>query len=256
MPTEAGEKQLSTIRAAPGTPLAVQELLQYIATIPRLIESSRSVDESDDDRNTVLFEVQPGHPIAKALLSDGRMESVWRRLGDWPGSLDLMRVVIRYSDPLLLANFMPAPKDRTAFGFAPSLLSDIAKDFIFALESFSCIATELWGEPTDPLVERLRAFAEAASRKADEAKDFYNFVLKPSGRGRGDRHQLAFRDAIASGLKKLITHYGGRFSLEDQDDIVATLASVVFPHREVDPQSVKRHRERRERKLRAAGRPV
>lgn len=235
------------IRSARLTPPPVREWLQSIATTPRRVlllpVGSRSEPAS--------FEDQPGDPIAKALLADERMENVWRLIGNWPGSLDLIQMAVRYSNPALLANLMT--KERTAFGFAASSLSEMAAGFADVLESFSNTAEPLWGKPIEPLVKRLRKFAEKASQKASKAKAFYDFVPKPSFQGKGDPHQRAFRDAIIHGLEKLIEHHGGRFSKEDQDTIIATLASVVFPKWEIDAETVKRHRERQKSKQRAGG---
>ncbi len=61
-------------------------------------------------------------------------------------------------------------------------------------------------------------------------------------------HQLIFRDAMAWWLGKLVEDHGGGFSQDDRDVIVAALASVVFPESEIDPSTVKRHRERRKQR--------
>jgi hypothetical protein len=130
-----------------------------------------------------------------------------------------------------------APKQRT-FGYVPSLLSDAAADFAIVLEIFSSAATELWGEQIGPLVEKLRAFAEAGSRQASKDRDFYDFVPKPNFQGRGDPQQRAFRDAMSYVLKKLIARHGrplsqqGRsLSQEGEAIIIATLASLLFQTR-------------------------
>jgi hypothetical protein len=238
----------AAINPARLTPPAVREWLSGKAQTPRRVISLPNRSLSRDQPAKASIEV--GDAIAKALLTDERMEEVWRLIGRWPGALDLVQVAVRYSNPLLLENLMAAPKDRTAFGNAALFLSETAQDFAFLLDSFSPIATELWGGPVGPLVERLRAFAQAAAGKANEARVFYNFVPKPNPRGRGSSRQRVFRDAMTSALTKLIEHHGGKISREDQDVIIATLASAIFPGSELQPESVRRHRERQKRKQR------
>src|SRR5712691_9084217 len=110
------------------------------------------------------------------------------------------------------------PERRTAFGFAACWISGAAEDFAVALEMFPGIAAELWGENIDDLVQRLRAFGDAALQKANEARAFYDFLPAPSRRGRGDTHQLLFRDVATWVLKRLVGLHGGRFSQNDQDE--------------------------------------
>jgi hypothetical protein len=239
----------AAINPARSTPPAVREWLREKAETPRHVVSLPNRSLSGDQPAKVSIE--GGDAIAKALLTDERMEEVWRLIGRWPGALDMVQVAIRYSNPLLLENLMAAPKDRTAFGNAALFLSETAEEFAFFLDRFSTTAAELWGEPVDPLVERFRAFAQAAADKANEDRAFYDFVPKPNRRGRGSSRQRVFRDAMTSALTKLIEHHGDKISRGDQDVIIETLASVVFPDSELQPGSVKRHRERQRQRKRA-----
>ena len=186
------------------------------------------------------------HPIPKALATDERMERLWELIGDWPGAVHLTQLAVHYSNPSLLTRLMDP--HRTTFGYATFCLADAAVNFVAALDFFPDTAAELWGEPVDDLQKRLWAFADAAARRASEDRVFYDFAPLPSRRGRGDAHQLLYRDAIAWVLNRLVEHHGGGFSQGSQDEIVAILASVVFPEREIDPETVRRHRERRHRR--------
>lgn len=225
--------------------------LQSIAETPGLLASRPVRSRSGQwEAQTAKVEVQPDHPIAKALATDERMQNLWNLIGDWPGALDLIQSAVHYGNGFLLANLEQPPERRTAFGFAASWISGAAEDFAVALEMFPDIAAELWGEAIDDLVQRLRAFGGTASQKASEARAFYDFMPAPSRRGRGDTHQLLFRDAAAWVLKRLVVLHGGQFSQSDQDEIVAILAGVVFRDREIDPETVRRHRERHKKRVR------
>ena len=237
------------IEFAKGTPAAVRTWLQSIAEKPELLVSRPVRSRSGQwETQPAKVEVQRDHPIAKALATNERMQNLWNLIGDWPGALDLIQLAVDYGNEFLLANLEEPPERRTAFGFAASWISGAAEDFAVALEMFPGIAAELWGENIDDLVQRLRAFGDAALRKANEARAFYDFLPAPSRRGRGDTHQILFRDAATWVLKRLVGLHGGRFSQNDQDEIVAILASVVFPDREIDPETVRRHRERRKKR--------
>src|SRR5262249_41711921 len=100
----------------------------------------------------------------------------------------------------------------------------------------------------DELKTKLRAFASAGQQAADEQRQFYDFVRAPSRRGQGSPTQRIYRDAIAHALATLIDHHGGRFSRAHQDEIISILASVAFPEFEIDATTVKRDRERHQRK--------
>jgi hypothetical protein len=239
------------IEFAQGTPIAVQVWLQSIAeTRQRLVSLPIRSRKRPLVTQRAIAGVRSDHPIAKALAGDERMANIWNLIGDWPGSSGLIKMAIRYSNPPLLANLMEPPEARTAFGFAASYLSSAGEDFAVALEIFPDTAAALLGEPVGALVAWLRAFAAEASQTASESRTFYDFLLAPSRRGRGDPHQLLFRNAMGAILKRLLEHYGGRLSQASQDEIVAILASVVFPESEIDPETVRRQRERQRRRQR------
>jgi hypothetical protein len=183
----------------------------------------------------------------------GRMESVldWataKMIGDWPGALDLIQMAVHYSNPFLLSKLTKPPELRTGFGYDAYHLAITAIDFLVALEFFPNTAAGLSGENMGDHVEWLCGFAAAALRSAEEHRALYDFLAAPDGRGRGDRHQLLFRGAIGAVLPRLIELRGGGFTIEQKDEIVAILASVLFPEHEVDLATVGRHRQRKQRK--------
>jgi hypothetical protein len=53
-----------------------------------------------------------------------------------------------------------------------------------------------------------------------------------------------FREAIAQVLQALIEQHGGDITQAHQDEIVAIMASVVFPANEIEMESVQRQRQR------------
>jgi hypothetical protein len=86
-PRSARYRRISMIKPARRTPPPVREWLQPIATTRRQVllppVQSKSWQEAK-------FEDQPGHPFAKALLTNELMEDVWVLIANWPGSLDLV----------------------------------------------------------------------------------------------------------------------------------------------------------------------
>ncbi len=161
------------IKFAQGTPAAVRDWLQSLAETPQRFVSRpvRSPSRQSAARPAKV-EVRPDHPIAKALATNERMESVWRLIGDWPGALHLVQLAVHYTSPLMLWNLEAPPEQRTAFGFASSWLAAAAEDFVLVLDDFPETAADLWGEPVGGLMQRLRAFARAGSRNQQNIGHF------------------------------------------------------------------------------------
>jgi hypothetical protein len=74
-------------------------------------------------------------------------------------------------------------------------------------------------------------------------------IPTPNRRGRGDRREIAYGNAIVSDLEKK-----GGLTGERQDELVAALASVVFGHtesKEVKAETIRTRRQRRRRAIRS-----
>ena len=231
-----------------GTPPAVAEWLESVNKPHRFVVPPRSVRARRSAPQPAVIKRRPDDPAAKALLTDERMENLWKMIGDWPGALDLIQMAVHYSNPFLLSKLTKPPELRTGFGYDAYHLAITAIDFLVALEFFPNTAAGLSGENMGDHVEWLCGFAAAALRSAEEHRALYDFLAAPDGRGRGDRHQLLFRGAIGAVLPRLIELRGGGFTIEQKDEIVAILASVLFPEHEVDLATVGRHRQRKLRK--------
>jgi hypothetical protein len=190
----------------------------------------------------------PNHPILIALATDERMSVVWAELKKWQqgAALVVVQLAAHFSAPAILSALQTPPEARVKLSWPESLLGIAAEDFAIRLGCWPNAATELWGEPVDALVERLRAFATAAFERAKVKQSAYDYVAEPKQGGRGSREQLAFREALSAALQRLSKDYLLR--KERQDRIIATIASVVFPKYPVDPETIRRHRQRRRQK--------
>jgi hypothetical protein len=189
--------------------------------------------------------VLPNDPILQALATDDRMADLWAEVGEWPGAECLVGLAVYFSAPTILSALQKTPRQRIS---GPEyLLGCTAEDLARWLEWWADTATELLGEPVDELVERLHAFAIAAFKKAEAQRGFFDDIPPPNPRGRGTRKQLAFRNALARALQRWSETPplpGRRPSTEQQDSIVATITSVVFPQHPVDAETIRRHRQR------------
>ena len=193
----------------------------------------------------------PHHAVLRALATHVSMGDLWTelgKLGNWrPGALAVISLAEHFSAPTILSRLQNPPEERVGFSFPESLLGFAAGDLAHMLECWPTAAAELLGEPADALVERLRAFALDAFERARAKQSFYDYIPEPSRRGRGNRKQLAFRIAFGRTLQRVsedASLLGHPLSLEWQDYVVATVASVIFPENPVDVGTIRRHRER------------
>jgi hypothetical protein len=232
------------------TPPEVAEWLRPLATTPHRV----LLRPTSNREQTAQFEHRAGDPIAISLLTDDRMENLWAIIGCWPGALDLTKMCVSYSDPVLLDELQEPSGRRVSFAVAQNHLVKAAKDFEISLKVFSGTAARLWGGPIEDLVNRLRKFIDAASGEARERERWYEFIPEPRPGGRGDPCEIVFRAAIAKVLEVLVEHYDQKITQAKQDEIVAILVSVVFD-REVDVQTVRRHRERQKTRQQRGQRP-
>jgi len=189
----------------------------------------------------------PDHPILLALATDGRMSVLWAELKKWqPGVLTFVQLAVHFSAPTILSVLQEPPEERVGLSLPESLLGIAAEDFAIWLECWANAANELWGEPIDALVERLHAFATAAFQRAKAKQSAYDYVAEPRQGGRGSREQLAFREALSAAMQRLSKDHP--LSKERQDRVIATIASVVFPEYSVDPETIRRYRQRQRRR--------
>jgi hypothetical protein len=190
----------------------------------------------------------PNHPILRALATDERMSALWAELGKWPpGALSVVQLATHFSTPTILSILKKPSEERASPEYTS--LGVAAEDFVMQLEWWTSAATELWGEPVGALVERLRAFATAAFERAKASQMVYGYIPEPNRRGRGNRKQLAFREALSRALQRLSED--APLPKERQDSIIATITSVVFLEAPVDVETIKRHRQRQQRRQRA-----
>jgi hypothetical protein len=190
----------------------------------------------------------PNHPILIALATDERMSVVWAELKKWqPGvALTLVRLAAHFSAPAILSALQTPPEERVGLSWPESLLGNAAEDFATRLECWPNAAAELWGEPIDALVERLRAFASVAFERAKANQSVYDYIAEPRRGGRGNREQLTFREALSAAMQRLSKDY--RLPKERQDRIIVTIANVVFPEYPVDTETIRRYRQRQHRR--------
>jgi hypothetical protein len=193
----------------------------------------------------------PDHAILRALATHVSMGDLWTelgKLGNWrPGASDLIWLAVHFSAPPILSRLQKPPEERLGFSYPQSLLGLAADELAARLECWPNAAAELLGEPVDALVERLRAFATDAFEQAGDKQSFYDYIPEPSRRGRGNQKQLAFRIAFGRTLQRASEDAslpGRPLSLEQQDFIVATVTSVIFPKHPIDAGTIRRHRER------------
>lgn len=191
----------------------------------------------------------PDNPIFLALATDERMSVIWADLKKWqPGALTFVQLAAHFSLPTILLALQTPPVERFWLSWPESLLGNAAQDFAIWLEYWHNAARELWGEPIDALVERLRAFATAAFERAKAKQSVYDYVAEPRQGGRGNGEQLAFREGLAAALQRLSKDHP--LSKDRQDRVIATIASVVFPKYPVDAETIRRHRQRQQRRKR------
>ena len=189
----------------------------------------------------------PNHPIFIALATDERMSVLWAELKKWqPGALVFVHLAAHFRAPTILSALQKPSEERVWLSWPESPLGIEAEDFAIRLECWPNAATELWGEPIDALVERLRAFATAAFERAKAKQSAYDYVAEPRQGGRGSREQLAFREALSAAMQRLSKGYP--LSKKRQDRVIATIASVVFPEYPVDDETIRRHRQRQHRR--------
>jgi len=189
----------------------------------------------------------PNHPILIALATDERMSALWAELKKWqPEPLTFVQLAAHFSAPAILSALQTPPEERVGLSWPESPLGIAAEDFATRLECWPDAATELWGEPIDALVERLRAFASVAFERAKANQSVYDYIAEPRQGGRGGREQLVFREALSAALQRLSKDYS--LPKERQDRIIAAIANVVFPEYRVDPETIRRHRQRQRRR--------
>jgi len=187
----------------------------------------------------------PNHPILRALATDERMSALWAEFGKWQaGPLAVVQLATHFSTPTILSILKKPSEDRVSPEYAS--LGVAAEDFVIQLQRWTSAATELWGEPVDALVLRLRAFANAALERATASQMVYDYIPEPSRRGPGSRTQLAFRTALSRALQRLSED--DPLPKERQDSIIATITSVVFPEWPVDAETIRVHRQRQRRR--------
>jgi hypothetical protein len=185
----------------------------------------------------------PNDPILIALATDERMSGLWAELEKWqPGALTFVQLAAHFSGPAILSALQKPSEERDWLSWPESPLGIAAEDFAIRLECWPNAATELWGEPIDALVGRLRAFATAAFERAKAKQSAYDYIAEPRQGGRGSREQLAFREALSAAMQR------HPLPKEGQDRIIATIASVVFPEYPVDTETIRRHRQRQRRR--------
>ena len=191
----------------------------------------------------------PNHRILLALATDEHMSAVWAELGKWqPQALTLVQLAAHFSAPTILSALQNPSEERVLLSWPESPLGIAAEDFAIRLECWPNAATELWGEPIDALIERLRAFATAAFERAKAKQSVYDYIAEPRQGGRGNQEQLAFREALSSALQRLSKDHP--LSEQRQDRVIATIASVVFPECPVDTETIRRHRQRQRQRQR------
>lgn len=208
-----------------------------------MIKFARNTPPEVENWVRTQIAVRPDDPTLRALATDDRMADLWAELREWPGATCLVGLAVHLSTSTILSALQKAPGQRIS---GPEyLLGREAETLAKLLEWWADAATELLGEPVDDLVERLHAFAIAAFRKAETRRGFFDDIPPPNPRGRGTPKQLAFRNALARALQRwsdMPPLPGCRPSKEQQDRIVATITSVVFPQHPVDAETIRRHR--------------
>ena len=192
--------------------------------------------------------VRPDDKIVEALATDERMANLWREAGGWPGAEYLAQIAYYYSREDTLSLLTAAPDARIELVRPQYALGLAAEEFALQLEVWPTQAAELWGEPTDGIASRIRAFAAAALDEAEVQRSIFDGIPRPDPRGRGVRSETAFRRALAYALTRLAEKVGA-LPVTRQDELITILTNVVFPGNTVDAETMRRDRQRRRLKL-------
>ena len=134
-----------------------------------MIEFARNTPPEVKNWLRVRLVAVPDDPISIQLATDERMSAVWAELGEWqPGALTLMLLATHFRASTILSALQEPPEERVSLSWPEYPFGAAAEDLAIWLECWPNAATELWGEPLNALVERLRAFA-TAGRPTDRA---------------------------------------------------------------------------------------
>ncbi|HEV7982715.1 MAG TPA: hypothetical protein VGP86_07445 [Xanthobacteraceae bacterium] len=186
--------------------------------------------------------------IIDALASDDRMEEIWETVAGWPDAQIsiLTRSAYFYAMPCILADLVQPPEKRVGLGQASYELFFWAKHFADALERHRVQADELWPQPVEDLLPKLREFSKQLYDRWFAVWSSLEQIPAPNLRGPGDRREIAYGNAIVGTLE----HIGG-LTRERQDELIAALTNVVFFHAEGNEVQAETIRVRRRRKSRA-----
>jgi hypothetical protein len=189
--------------------------------------------------------------IIDALASDDRMEEIWEKVAGWPDAQIsyLTRSAFLYATPYILADLVQPPEKRAGLGGASYELYFWAEQFANALEKHRMQANELWPEPVENLLPKLREFSKQHHDRCFELWSSLKGIPTPNLRGPGDRREIAYGNAIVSTLENI-----GGLTRERQDELVAVLTNVVFCHaeaNEVQPETIRVRRRRKKRAIRS-----
>ncbi len=188
----------------------------------------------------------PGHPVLRALAADERMSSLWAELTHWQPRLWIVQLAVHFSTPTIVSALERPLPERDSLAWPEYTLGIAAHEFALSIEFLRNTAPELWGEPVEVLVERLHYFADVAWKRGESKEAIYEYIPEPSRRGRGVKKQRAFREALSRALERICEDHP--LPQEKRDRIVATITSVVSPGWDVDPETIRRYRQRRRKR--------
>jgi hypothetical protein len=176
------------------------------------------------------------------------MEIVWRAIRGWEDAqiIHLVHSAILFANSSMLSMLNEPPEKRVLFSQENYHLGYYAEMFAKAIENNRELAKEFWSEPLGDFLQKLHAFAQHQYDRAQLLWELTAEISMPSRRGRGNRREIAYGNAISKVLKEI-----GLLSLSKQDEIIATLSEVVFDRsgkKQIDAERIRARRKRDRRK--------
>ena len=199
-------------------------------------------------------EFSEGKRIISALAVDERMEAVWDAIRNWTdfNIAHLVQSAFLFAHPIMLTDLTHPPERRVQLGGPNFDLSSAAEHLANTIKKNMPQAADLWPESIEGFLQKLREFSQKQFARGLGLWSSTERIPTPSRRGRGDRSEIAYGNAMADCLEAI-----GALSRDKRDEIIAVLTNVVFgrsPSEEVDPDRIRARRKRKQRASRASRR--
>ena len=197
--------------------------------------------------------------IAK-LARDERMEEIWTAVREWEKAeiVYFAHSAIHFADRTMLGELTLPPERRVLLSGPHYDLEFGAKNFADAIERNREVANAcwLWTDSLEDMLSKLRTFAQRQFDAGYAQWDSLAGIRAPNHRGRGNRTEIAYGNAMVNVLENIRRihqdrRYKAPLSRSKQDEIVADLTGVIFGH-SVDVERIRARRRRSRRKTQAS----